>query len=137
MSSLTSVLAAVRIAERVSHVYPISQASRTWSPCRGWPSGHDHRSRFQNRIAPALLADPRNSHLDSYRFCLILSAARMKAREINIKQVTLRQHGYSYTVWEVYGTQSDGRQVRIRCKDEQTARIRKSEQETAAINAER
>jgi hypothetical protein len=32
---------------------------------------------------------------------------------------------------------ADGVRVRIRCKDEQTARIRKSEQETAAINAER
>ena len=76
MSSLTSVLAAVRIAERVSHVYPISQASRTWSPCRGWPSGHDHRSRFQNRVAQALLADSRNSYLDSYAIYLILSAAQ-------------------------------------------------------------
>jgi hypothetical protein len=42
----------VRIADRVSHVKPISQASGIWRPCREWPSGQDHRSMFQNRVEP-------------------------------------------------------------------------------------
>lgn len=61
----------------------------------------------------------------------------MKRREIGIKQVTLKQHGYTYQAWEVHGYRSDGTRIRIRCKSEDEARIRKSEQETAAINSER
>jgi H+/Cl- antiporter ClcA len=52
MSSLASVLAAVRMAEWVSQVYPISQASgwrRAWRACA---DGHDQRSRFQKRVEP-------------------------------------------------------------------------------------
>jgi Phage integrase, N-terminal SAM-like domain len=61
----------------------------------------------------------------------------MKVRQIGIKKVTLKQHGYQYDVWEVHGYKADGTRIRIRCKDEATARIRKSEQEAAAINAAR
>src|SRR5260221_10830987 len=61
----------------------------------------------------------------------------MTRREIGIKQVTLKQHGYTYQAWEVHGYRPDGTRIRIRCKSEDEARIRKSEQETAAINSER
>src|SRR5258708_14271388 len=61
----------------------------------------------------------------------------MTRREIGIKQVTLKQQGYTYQAWEVHGYRPDGTRIRIRCKSEDEARIRKSEQETAAINSER
>jgi integrase len=61
----------------------------------------------------------------------------MKGREIGIKQVTLKQHGYTYQAWEVHGYRPDGTRIRIRCKSEDEARIRKSEEETKAINSER
>src|SRR5467141_2002911 len=61
----------------------------------------------------------------------------MKRREIGIKKVTLKQHGYTYQVWEAHGYRPDGTRIRIRCKSEDEARIRKSEEETKAINSER
>src|SRR5260221_2064111 len=61
----------------------------------------------------------------------------MKRWEIGIKQVTLKQHGYTYQAWEAHGYRPDGTRIRIRCKSEDEARIRKSEEETKAINSER
>jgi hypothetical protein len=48
ISSLASVLAAVQMAERASHVYALSQASGTLRS----PGGHAHHSRFQTRVEP-------------------------------------------------------------------------------------
>jgi hypothetical protein len=61
MSSLASVLAAVRIAEGASHVWPISQASKTLRPIWGCPAGHGHRSRFQNRVDPMMAPFPKST----------------------------------------------------------------------------
>jgi site-specific recombinase XerD len=55
---------------------------------------------------------------------------------ITVKQVTQTEHGATYQTWMVSG-RINGKRIRIRCKSEQEALIRKSEQETAAINAER
>jgi hypothetical protein len=55
---------------------------------------------------------------------------------ITMKQVTQTEHRATYTTWLVSGY-VNGKRIRIRCKTEQEARIKKSEQETAAINSER
>ncbi len=60
-----------------------------------------------------------------------------RKQEISIKRVELKQHGFSYETWEVHGYRADGTRIRIRCKSEDEARMRKSEEETQAINAER
>jgi len=52
MSRFISVFAAVRIAERASHVYPISQTSGAGNLCLGWPGGHGHHTRSQNLVEP-------------------------------------------------------------------------------------
>src|SRR3984893_11425383 len=62
---------------------------------------------------------------------------RRRKQEIAIKRVELKQHGFSYETWEVHGYRADGTRIRIRCKSEEEARIRKSEKETKAINTER
>src|ERR1700738_3852119 len=62
---------------------------------------------------------------------------RRRKQEIAIKRVELKQHGFSYETWEVHGYRADGTRIRIRCKSEEEARMRKSEEETKAINAER
>jgi site-specific recombinase XerD len=55
---------------------------------------------------------------------------------LTVKQITCKEHGTEYKTWMVDGY-ADGKRVRIRCKTEQEARIKKSEQETKAINAAR
>jgi hypothetical protein len=55
---------------------------------------------------------------------------------ITVKQVTQREHGTEYQTWLVDGYVS-GKRIRIRCKSEAEALMRKSEKETEAINAER
>jgi integrase len=60
-----------------------------------------------------------------------------RKQEISIKRVELKQHGFTYETWEVHGYRADGTRIRVRCKSEEEARIRKSEEETKAINAER
>jgi site-specific recombinase XerD len=55
---------------------------------------------------------------------------------ITVKQVTQREHGTEYQTWMV-GGYVNGKRIRIRCKSEDEARMRKSEEETKAINAER
>jgi site-specific recombinase XerD len=55
---------------------------------------------------------------------------------LTVKQITCKEHGTEYKTWMVDGY-ADGKRVRIRCKTEQEARIKKSEQETKAINASR
>src|SRR5258708_12213140 len=62
---------------------------------------------------------------------------RRRKQEISIKRVELKQHGFSYETWEVHGYRGDGTRIRVRCKSEDEARMRKSEEETKAINAER
>jgi hypothetical protein len=62
---------------------------------------------------------------------------RRRKQEISIKRVELKQHGFSYETWEVQGYRADGTRIRVRCKSEDEARMRKSEEETKAINAER
>jgi hypothetical protein len=57
--------------------------------------------------------------------------------KVSIKMVELKQHGFSYETWEVHGYRADGTRIRIRCKSEDEARIKKSEEETKLINAER
>ena len=42
----------VRMAEAVSQVYPISQASGWRRALRACADGHDQRSRFQKRVEP-------------------------------------------------------------------------------------
>jgi Phage integrase, N-terminal SAM-like domain len=54
----------------------------------------------------------------------------------NIRQVTFREHGVEYAGWLLDG-RVDGKRIRIRCKTEAEAVLKKTEQETAAINAER
>lgn len=55
---------------------------------------------------------------------------------ISVKQVTCREHGTEYQTWMVDGY-IGGKRIRIRCKTEAEALMRKSEKETEAINAER
>src|ERR1700730_14051000 len=55
---------------------------------------------------------------------------------ITVKQVTQREHGTEYQTWLVDGY-VNGKRIRVRCKSEDEARMRKSEEETKAINAER
>jgi hypothetical protein len=55
---------------------------------------------------------------------------------ITVRQITFRERGVEYKTWLVSGYVNE-RRVRIKCNDEQTARVKKVEQETAAINAER
>ncbi len=55
---------------------------------------------------------------------------------ITVKQVTQREHGTEYQTWMV-GGYVNGKRIRIRCKSEDEARMRKSEEETKAINSER
>jgi Phage integrase, N-terminal SAM-like domain len=55
---------------------------------------------------------------------------------ITVKQITCREHGAEYQTWMVDGY-VNGKRIRIRCKSEDEARMRKSEEETKAINAER
>jgi hypothetical protein len=55
---------------------------------------------------------------------------------ITVKQVTQREHGTEYQTWLVDGY-VNGKRIRIRCKSEDEALMRKSEEETKAINAER
>jgi hypothetical protein len=55
---------------------------------------------------------------------------------ISIKQITVKERGVQYQTWLVSGTVNAHR-VRIKCKDEQTAKLKKVEQETLAINSER
>jgi integrase len=55
---------------------------------------------------------------------------------ITVKQVTQREHGAEYQTWMVSGY-VNGKRIRIRCKSEDEARMRKSEEETKAINSER
>jgi len=55
---------------------------------------------------------------------------------ITIKRVTQREHGTEYQTWLVSGY-VDGKRIRIRCKSESEALMRKSEKETEAINSER
>lgn len=55
---------------------------------------------------------------------------------LSVKQITCREHGTEYQTWMVDGY-TDGKRIRIRCKDEAEALMRKSEKETEAINAER
>ncbi|MGA8481698.1 MAG: hypothetical protein WB696_27340, partial [Chthoniobacterales bacterium] len=62
---------------------------------------------------------------------------RRRKQEISIKRVELKQHGFSYETWEVHGYRADGTRIRVRCKSEDEARMRKSEEETKAINSER
>jgi hypothetical protein len=47
-------LAAVRVAELVSQVYPISHASGDVRSCRAWPCGHGQNSMFQKRVDPKI-----------------------------------------------------------------------------------
>src|SRR5438270_5345900 len=54
MSSLASVLMGVRIALRVSHVYPISHTSGVLRPCKGYPGGQGQCSISKNRVEPAM-----------------------------------------------------------------------------------
>jgi len=63
----------------------------------------------------------------------------MKARKarVSVKKVELKQHGVSYETWEVHGYRQDGTRIRIRCKSEDEALMKKSEEETKLINAER
>jgi hypothetical protein len=63
--------------------------------------------------------------------------ADRREQEISIKRVELKQHGFSYETWEVHGYRADGTRIRVRCKSEDEARMRKSEEETKAINSER
>lgn len=42
----------MRIAERVSQVKPISQASGSVRTYLEWPAGHSQRSMFQKRVEP-------------------------------------------------------------------------------------
>jgi hypothetical protein len=53
-----------------------------------------------------------------------------------IRQVTFKEHGVQYPGWFVSGT-ANGRRVRIRCKTESEAKMKKIEQDTLAINSER
>ena len=55
---------------------------------------------------------------------------------LSVKQITCREHGTAYQTWMVDGY-VNGKRIRIRCKDEAEALMRKSEKETEAINAER
>jgi integrase len=55
---------------------------------------------------------------------------------ISIKQITVKERGVQYQTWLVSGM-VNGSRVRIKCKDEQTAKLKKVEQETLAINSER
>ena len=55
---------------------------------------------------------------------------------LSVKQITCREHGTEYQTWMVDGY-VNGKRIRIRCKDEAEAAMRKSEKETEAINAER
>jgi len=55
---------------------------------------------------------------------------------ISVKQITCREHGTEYQTWMVDGY-VNGKRIRIRCKSESEALMRKSEKETEAINAER
>jgi integrase len=55
---------------------------------------------------------------------------------ITVKQVTQKEHGTEYQTWLVSGY-VNGKRIRIRCKSEDEARMRKTEEETKAINAER
>jgi site-specific recombinase XerD len=55
---------------------------------------------------------------------------------LSAKQITCREHGTEYQTWMVDGY-VNGKRIRIRCKDEAEALMRKSEKETEAINAER
>jgi hypothetical protein len=55
---------------------------------------------------------------------------------ITDKQVTQREHGAEYQTWLVDGY-VNGKRIRVRCKSEDEARMRKSEEETKSINSER
>lgn len=55
---------------------------------------------------------------------------------LSVKQITCREHGTEYQTWMLDGY-VNGNRIRIRCKDEAEASMRKSEKETEAINAER
>jgi site-specific recombinase XerD len=55
---------------------------------------------------------------------------------LSVKQITCREHGTEYQTWMLDGY-VNGKRIRIRCKDEAEASMRKSEKETEAINAER
>ena len=55
---------------------------------------------------------------------------------ITVKQVTQREHGAEYQTWLVDGY-VNGKRIRVRCKSEDEARMRKSEEETKSINSER
>ena len=56
--------------------------------------------------------------------------------KITIKQIVCQEHGVSYKTWQLSGY-VDHKRVRIRCKTQSEALMRKSEIETQAINAER
>jgi hypothetical protein len=55
---------------------------------------------------------------------------------ITVKQVTQREHGIEYQTWLVDGY-VNGKRIRIRCKSKSEALMRKAEEETKALIADR